>query len=53
MNQAASVGGQFMADQTPRFEGSFRKKKPRRENQVVSKTTGIIRPDKRQKHKYL
>lgn len=51
MNQAGANYGQHMVDQTPRFEGQ-RKKKPRRENQVIGKQ-GIIRPDKRTKHTYL
>jgi hypothetical protein len=51
MNQSSGNYGQHMVDQGPRFEG-HRKKKPRRENQVLSKAN-IIRPDKRNKAKYL
>ena len=42
---------QAMVDRTPRFEGQ--RSKGRRENQVVGKKSGIIRPDKRKKAKYL
>jgi hypothetical protein len=42
---------QAMADQGPRYEGQ-KKKKARRENQVIGKS-GIIRPDKRKKQTYL
>lgn len=52
MNQSIGSFGQHMADQTPRFENAMRKRKPRRENQVMSKSQ-IIRPDKRNKVKYL
>lgn len=44
-----------MVSQGPRFEGgkAHRKKSGcRRENQVVSRKTGIIRPDKRKKPHY-
>ena len=44
--------GQNMVDQTPKYENSMRKRKGRRENQVVGKS-GIIRPDRRKKAKYL
>jgi hypothetical protein len=45
--------GQFMVDQRPVFDNSVRRRKrPRRENQVLSRK-GIIRPDKRRKAKYL
>jgi hypothetical protein len=51
MNQSGCNYGQHMVDQGPRYEGQ-KKKKPRRENQVLSKSQ-IIRPDKRNKAKYL
>ena len=41
--------GQHMVNQGPRFD---RKKRGRRENQVISKA-GIIRPDKRKKAKFI
>lgn len=50
-----SVTGQMMVDQGPRFESKGVFKKPRglrSSNQVMGKQ-GIIRPDKRKKHKYL
>lgn len=52
MMQGAQSTGQMMADQGPRYENQLRKKKPRRENQVVGKGN-IIRPDKRHKPKYI
>lgn len=54
MNGNISSGcsfGQHMVDQRPRFDNQVRKRR-RRTNQVLSKA-GIIRPDKRQKVKYL
>ena len=42
--------GQMMVDRTPSYG---RKSNARRENQVMSKKTGMIRPDKRKKAKYL
>lgn len=39
-----------MVDQTPRYD---RKNKGRRPNQVLSRKSKIIRPDKRAKAKYL
>lgn len=44
--------GQMMVDQTPRYDNQMRKRRGRRENQVIGKA-GIIRPDKRKKAKYL
>jgi len=41
---------QTKVDQGPRYEGQ--KRKGRRENQVVGKS-GVIRPDKRKKAKFL
>ena len=55
MNQA-SVTGQMMVDQGPKFEmrGVIRKPKNfHSSNQVLNKRTNIIRPDKRKKAKYL
>lgn len=42
---------QCMVDQRPRFEGARRRRKPRRENQVLSRS-GMIRRDKRKKARY-
>lgn len=45
--------GQHMVDQRPVFDNQIRKKKRKfSENQVVGKS-GIIRPDKRHKARYL
>ena len=43
-----SASPQMMVDQTPRYD-----RKGRRPNQVIGKKSGIIRPDKRKKVKYL
>lgn len=43
---------QAMVDQTPKYENSLRRRKGRRENQVIGKG-GIIRVDKRKKAKFL
>lgn len=43
--------GQMMVDQTPRYDNQFRKRRGRRENQVIGRS-GIIRPDKRKKAKF-
>lgn len=56
MNPGSSIGsgcsfGQHMVNQTPVYDNAVRKKK-RRENQVVGKS-GIIRPDKRKKAKFI
>jgi hypothetical protein len=54
MNGAIASGcsfGQSMVNQGPKYDGQVRK--ARRPNQVLSKKTGIIRPDKRKKAKYL
>lgn len=47
----ASVA-QAMVDQLPKFDNAVKKRKRRRENQVIGKA-GIIRPDKRKKVRYL
>jgi len=44
--------GQHMVDR-PKFEGSKPQKRGRRESQVIGKKSGVIRPDKRKKVKYL
>lgn len=44
-------GGQHMVDQTPKFENDL-KRKGRRKNQIISQA-GIIRPDKREKPRFL
>lgn len=49
MNAAGYQFGQHMVNQTPKFEKAVYK--GRRENQVMSKS-GIIRRDKRKKHKF-
>ena len=49
MNMPMSTG-QMMVDQTPVFDKK-RKKKPRRENQVMGKH--LIHPDLRKKTKYV
>ncbi len=41
--------GQFMVDQTPRYDNRSRGRRP---NQAMSKA-GIIRPDKRKKVKFI
>ncbi len=41
----------MMVDQRPKFDNAIKRKK-RRENQVIGKT-GLIRPDKRIRTKYL
>ena len=56
MNNPSSIasGCQFaqsMVNQGPRFDNQIRKRK-RRKNQVVGKS-GLIRPDKRYKARYL
>ena len=51
-NLSSGISGQAMVDQTPRYDNQLRRKKKRRVNQVVGKS-GIIRPDKRLKAKYL
>lgn len=43
---------QVMVDQTPKFDNQIRKKRRKGGNQVMSKS-GIIRPDKRYKAKFL
>lgn len=43
--------GQFMVNQGPKFDNRVRKSK-RRKNQVIGKT-GLIRPDRRYKTRYL
>lgn len=43
--------GQHMVNQTPRYDNQVRK--ARRPNQVLSKKSGVIRPDKRKKVKFL
>lgn len=55
MNGAPASGcsfGQHMVDQRPRFDNQVRKR-GRRESQVLSRKSGIIRPDKRKKVKFL
>lgn len=44
--------GSHMVSQGPKFDNATRKKKARRENQVLSRKSGIIRPDKRKKPHY-
>lgn len=44
--------GQFMADQRPVYDNAKKRKRVHRENQVMGRT-GIIRPSKRKKAKYL
>jgi hypothetical protein len=51
MNGSGCQFAQAMVNQTPVYDNAVRKKK-RRENQVLSKS-GIIRPDKRKKAKFL
>lgn len=51
-NSGARGFGQFMVDQRPRFDNAMRRKRKGSSNQVMSKS-GIIRPDKRKKAKYL
>jgi hypothetical protein len=51
-NSSGCQFGNHMVNQTPRFETLRRKKKGRRESQVIGKS-GIIRPDLRKKAKYL
>lgn len=51
MNGSACSFGQHFVNQGPRFDNQVRKRK-RRENQVMSRS-GIIRPDKRKKAKFL
>jgi len=52
MNQSCACNtGQHMVDQGPKYENQL-KKKGRRKNQVLSQQ-GIIRPDKREKVRYL
>ena len=53
MNQQSSGcnQGQFMVSQEPKFENQL-KRKARRKNQIISQA-GIIRPDKREKARYL
>ena len=43
--------GQFLADQRPKFDNQLHR--GRRPNQVIGKKSGIIRPDKRKKVKFL
>lgn len=51
--QSSQGQGQFLVDRTPAYEpGLKKKKKARRENQVISQQ-GIIRRDLRTKIKYL
>lgn len=51
--QSGCSFGQHMVNQTPAFDNAIRKKKRKQHgNQVISKA-GIIRPDKRQKARYL
>ena len=52
MNGPSQSFGQHMVNQGPKFDNALRKKKKRRENQVMSQS-GIIRPDKRHKAKFL
>ncbi len=49
----AGKSGQFMVNQTPRFENAGRKRKRKnyRPNQVIGKS-GLIRPDKRARGRY-
>jgi hypothetical protein len=56
MNQSGAMTsgcayGQYLVDQTPRYDNARRRRRPRRESQVLS-PRGIIRPDKRKKPKY-
>lgn len=55
MNTGTASGCSFsqaMVDQRPAYDNAVRKGKPRRANQVIGKS-GIIRPDRRKKAKYL
>ena len=51
MSNASKGSPQMMVDQTPKYDNQVRKRK-RRINQVMGRS-GIIRPDKRNKAKYL
>lgn len=53
-NLSAGMGPQSMVDQTPKYDSRLRQRqrKRRRIHQVMGKS-GIIRPDKRMKAKYL
>lgn len=44
--------GQHMVDQKPKFDNQVRKRKRRRIHQVLG-PSGLIRPDKRMKAKFL
>jgi hypothetical protein len=50
-NLSKGIGPQSMVDQGLKYENDL-KKKGRRKNQIMSQA-GIIRPDKRQKIKYI
>lgn len=52
MNQPGCAFGQHMVDR-PKFEGSRMNRRGRRENQVLSRKSGIIRKDKRNKVRYI
>jgi len=53
MQQSPQGQGQFLVDRTPAYESTMKKKKKvRRENQVLSKS-GIIHPDKRHSARFL
>ena len=52
MNQSGCQFSQAMVDQRPKFDNAMRKRKARRPNQVIGKS-GLIRPDRRHKVKYL
>lgn len=55
MNGQAAKGcsfGQHMVDQHPRYDNQLRRRRGRRKNQAMG-PTGLIRPDKRYKSKYV
>lgn len=51
MSCESKSSGQFMVDQTPKFDNAIKKKRKSSGNQVQGKN--LIRPDKRHKVRYL
>lgn len=45
--------GQYLVDESPRYDNQVRKRRRSRKHQALNRGSGLIRPDKRYKVKYL
>lgn len=51
-NSSSCSFGQHMVDQTPKYDNQLRKRRRKHRNQALGQT-GILRPDKRHKVKWM